>query len=113
MRIVEDIKQIWRVAGRDGTEGLQTDRIPVESEGNCATSHLAGLLALFLLTGQPAAAPPTVLLEVWNRPIYTVGGRHLMSDALTLSIVAGRPVAIQSPARNRLFTPVRVAGRDG
>jgi iron complex transport system substrate-binding protein len=27
---------------------------------------------------------PTVLLEVWNRPIYTVGGRHLMSDALTL-----------------------------
>jgi iron complex transport system substrate-binding protein len=27
---------------------------------------------------------PTVLLEVWNRPIYTVGGRHLMSDALEL-----------------------------
>jgi ABC-type Fe3+-hydroxamate transport system substrate-binding protein len=25
-----------------------------------------------------------VLLEVWNRPIYTVGGAHLMSDALTL-----------------------------
>lgn len=29
-------------------------------------------------------ASPTVLLEVWNRPIYTVGGTHLMSDALTL-----------------------------
>jgi iron complex transport system substrate-binding protein len=28
-------------------------------------------------------APLTVLLEVWNRPIYTVGGGHLMSDALT------------------------------
>jgi len=27
---------------------------------------------------------PTVLLEVWNRPIYTVGGTHLISDALTL-----------------------------
>jgi iron complex transport system substrate-binding protein len=27
---------------------------------------------------------PTVLLEVWNRPLYTVGGTHLMSDALTL-----------------------------
>ncbi|MGH8305413.1 MAG: ABC transporter substrate-binding protein, partial [Steroidobacteraceae bacterium] len=26
----------------------------------------------------------SVLLQVWNRPIYTVGGRHLMSDALTL-----------------------------
>jgi iron complex transport system substrate-binding protein len=25
---------------------------------------------------------PSVLLEVWNRPIYTVGGTHLMSDAL-------------------------------
>lgn len=27
---------------------------------------------------------PTVLLEVWNRPVYTVGGTHLMSDALRL-----------------------------
>jgi len=31
-----------------------------------------------------AGTHPSVLLEVWNRPIYTVGGRHLMSDALTL-----------------------------
>ncbi len=23
-------------------------------------------------------------MQVWNRPIYTVGGRHLMSDALEL-----------------------------
>jgi len=23
-------------------------------------------------------------MQVWNRPIYTVGGRHLMSDALVL-----------------------------
>jgi iron complex transport system substrate-binding protein len=27
---------------------------------------------------------PTVLLEVWNRPLYTVGGTHLMSDSLNL-----------------------------
>src|SRR5581483_8068590 len=27
---------------------------------------------------------PTVLLEVWNRPLYTVGGTQLMSDALAL-----------------------------
>lgn len=26
----------------------------------------------------------TVLLQIWNRPIYTVGGVHLMSDALRL-----------------------------
>jgi len=27
---------------------------------------------------------PSVLLQVWNRPIYTVGGRHLMSDAVRI-----------------------------
>jgi iron complex transport system substrate-binding protein len=27
---------------------------------------------------------PSVLLEVWNHPIYTVGGTHLMSDALRI-----------------------------
>jgi iron complex transport system substrate-binding protein len=26
----------------------------------------------------------SVLLQVWNRPVYTVGGTHLMSDALRL-----------------------------
>jgi len=27
---------------------------------------------------------PSVLLEIWNHPIYTVGGTHLMSDMLKL-----------------------------
>ena len=31
-----------------------------------------------------AGTHPTVLLEVWNRPLYTVGGKQLMSDALAL-----------------------------
>ena len=31
-----------------------------------------------------AARQPSVLLEVWNRPVYTVGGQHLMTDALAL-----------------------------
>lgn len=30
----------------------------------------------------PGAPHPRVLLQVWNRPIYSVGGRQLMSDAL-------------------------------
>ena len=30
------------------------------------------------------ARHPGVLLQVWNRPIYTVGGRHLLSDVLEL-----------------------------
>ena len=29
-------------------------------------------------------APVTALLETWNQPLYTVGGRHLMSDALVV-----------------------------
>jgi iron complex transport system substrate-binding protein len=31
-----------------------------------------------------AGEHPNVLLEVWSRPLYTVGGKHLMSDALTV-----------------------------
>jgi len=34
--------------------------------------------------GGTQGAHPRVLLEVWNRPLYTVGGRHLMTDALEL-----------------------------
>jgi iron complex transport system substrate-binding protein len=30
------------------------------------------------------AQKPTVFLEVWNRPIYTVGGAHMMTDSLRL-----------------------------
>jgi len=29
-------------------------------------------------------APLTALLETWNQPLYTVGSRHLMSDALSI-----------------------------
>ena len=48
---------------------------------DAAAAKAAGAMAAEV----PAAGtPPTVLLEVWNRPIYTVGGTQLMSDALTL-----------------------------
>ena len=43
----------------------------------------ARLAALEKRYGQ-AAEKPTVLLEVWNRPIYTVGGAQMMSDSLRL-----------------------------
>ncbi len=42
------------------------------------------LAALRSTYAHPAGRPPTVLMQVWNRPIYTVGGHHLMSDALEL-----------------------------
>jgi iron complex transport system substrate-binding protein len=42
---------------------------------------------------------PGVLLQVWNRPIYTVGGRHLMSDALELCSSATCSPTCPRPAR--------------
>jgi iron complex transport system substrate-binding protein len=57
------------------------------SDGSVA-ERAAGALAAELARiereyGAPTTAiRPTVLLEVWNRPIYTVGGTQLMSDAL-------------------------------
>jgi iron complex transport system substrate-binding protein len=34
--------------------------------------------------GYRSGNQPGVLVQVWNRPIYTVGGRHLVTDALRL-----------------------------
>jgi iron complex transport system substrate-binding protein len=41
--------------------------------------------------------PPTVLLEVWDRPLYTVGGREMMSDALR--VCGARNVFADLPER--------------
>lgn len=46
-----------------------------------AVALRAKLTALASRYGR-VARPPTALLEVWNRPLYTVGGREVMSDAL-------------------------------
>ena len=52
-----------------------------ERAANSLETRLAALARTY---GTPADRRPTVLLQVWNRPIYTVGGKHLMSDALAL-----------------------------
>ena len=53
--------------------------------GQAARALEARLAALEHSYGAPAGGQrPTALLQVWNRPIYTVGGQHLMSDALEL-----------------------------
>ena len=54
--------------------------------GQAAAALEARLEALERTYAAPVAGRPrpTVLLQVWNRPVYTVGGRHLMSDALGL-----------------------------
>jgi iron complex transport system substrate-binding protein len=60
-------------------------------------------------TGRAGKAP-TVLLQVWNRPIYTVGGQHLMSDAL--SICGARNVFADLPEAGPLVNTEAVIGRD-
>jgi iron complex transport system substrate-binding protein len=44
-------------------------------------AHLAQLTRRY---SAPGGKSPSVLLQVWNRPIYTVGGKQLMSDALSI-----------------------------
>jgi ABC-type Fe3+-hydroxamate transport system substrate-binding protein len=47
-------------------------------------ARLAALNRTYGAGTRSGAKRPSVLLQVWNRPIYTVGGRQLMSDALTV-----------------------------
>src|SRR5207237_8054578 len=57
-----------------------------------------------------AGRAPAVLLQVWNRPIYTVGGRHLMSDAL--EICGARNVFADLPEAGPLVDTEAVLARD-
>ena len=104
-----DVVIAWPSGGNPAQRAkMQTLRIPLYQQEVARLADVPGSLRrLGLLAGtaavaEPAAAAmearlsalrhayslagrrPTVLLQVWNRPIYTIGGRHLMSDALEL-----------------------------
>lgn len=49
-----------------------------DREASLLRARVAALRKKYAGTGNP----PTVFLEVWDRPLYTVGGREMMSDAL-------------------------------
>lgn len=52
-----------------------------------AADQKAGELATELAaldTRYRSRAPVRVLYQIWDRPIYTIGGRHVITDALTL-----------------------------
>jgi iron complex transport system substrate-binding protein len=70
----------------------------------------ARLAALTATYGGGARPRPSVLLQVWNRPIYTVGGRHLMSDALTLC--GARNVFADLPEAGPVVDTESVIARD-
>ncbi|GAC1455606.1 MAG: cobalamin-binding protein [Steroidobacteraceae bacterium] len=69
-------------------------------------ARLASLAAAY--GGNPAH--PRVLLQVWNRPIYTVGGRQLMSDAL--EICGARNLFADLPEAGPVVDTEAVIGRD-
>lgn len=62
-----------RRLGRLTGTSLVADR-----EASALEARLASLRKRYSRPGRE----PTALLEVWDRPLYTVGGRELMSDAL-------------------------------
>ncbi len=75
-----------------------------------AATMEARLGALTATYGGRAGARPSVLLQVWNRPIYTVGGKHLMSDALALC--GARNVFADLPEAGPIVDMESIIGRD-
>ena len=67
--------------------GPSLRRLGVLAATQDAANQRAGQIdaQLSQLRARYANRPPlTVLLETWNQPLYTVGGRQLMSDALSV-----------------------------
>jgi len=84
-----------------------TPRVAARAAGELA-AQLAALTQRYAV--RPGSARPSVLLQVWNRPIYTVGGRQLMSDALT--VCGARNVFADLPEASPLVNIEAVIARN-
>jgi len=67
--IAESLRRLGKLAG-------------TSSVADREARNLQAKLAMLRKEYAHVSHPPTVLLEVWDRPLYTVGGRELLSDAL-------------------------------
>lgn len=85
---------------------LTGTRRVADREAGRLEARLASLRKRYAGTG----SPPTVLLEVWNRPLYTVGGKELMSDALR--VCGARNVFADLPQRAPAIGIGAVLARD-
>jgi len=56
---------------------LAGTREAADREADALDAHIAALTHRYA-----GARPVTALLQVWSRPVYTVGGPHLLTDAL-------------------------------
>jgi iron complex transport system substrate-binding protein len=81
-----------------------------EAGAQRAAAALDARLSAIERTYGSAARHPSVLLQVWNRPIYTVGGHQLMSDAL--SICGARNVFADLPEAAPLVDTEAVIARN-
>src|SRR5215468_3124938 len=80
-------QQVARLADLPGSLrrlGMLAGTESVAEQTAAALEARLGALVRTYSAATPLRQRPTVLLQVWNRPVYTVGGRHLMSDALAL-----------------------------
>jgi iron complex transport system substrate-binding protein len=67
--IAYSLRRLGKLTGTSGA---------ADREASALQAQLAGLRKKYA----DVSHSPTVLLEVWDRPLYTVGGGELMSDAL-------------------------------
>lgn len=82
--IGESLRRLGRLAG--------TSRV-ADREARSIQAKLAALRKEYSHVSHPA----TVLLEVWDRPLYTVGGKELLSDVLR--VCGARNVFADLPGR--------------
>jgi iron complex transport system substrate-binding protein len=95
--IPDSLRRLGRLAG--------TSRVADRRAGALA-AKLAGLRKEYAYSGRS----PTVLLEVWDRPLYTVGRGELMSDAL--GVCGARNVFADLPQRAPAIGIEAVIARD-
>jgi len=72
--LAPSLRRLGSLAGTDAQ---------AEAAARAIEARLASLERTYA-SAERGARHPSVLLQVWNRPIYTVGGQHLMTDALEL-----------------------------
>ncbi|HUN71408.1 MAG TPA: cobalamin-binding protein [Steroidobacteraceae bacterium] len=82
--ISDSVRRLGRLAGT---------AVVADREAHALAAKLAALRKEYANAGNP----PSVLLEVWDHPLYTVGGKELMSDALR--VCGARNVFADLPQR--------------
>lgn len=104
-------QQVSRLADLPGSLRRLGVLADTETVAERAAADLeARLSALERNYGTREGRRPSVLLQVWNRPIYTIGGHHLISDAL--SLCGARNVFADLPEPAPLVDTEAVIARD-